>query len=242
MNKNVLITGSNGGIGTSLAKNFQAAGWSIIGVDIQRDTHNYCDLYINADISRSDAVQSMFNDISKQYNTIHCIINNAAMQVEKNLIETTEEEWDSVFRVNVYSIFHIIKYFIKLIHNGSIINISSVHARATSKGLAAYAASKGSVSALTRVMALELAEYNIRVNAILPGAIQTPMLDKGIERNENPEEARKNLIETTPLKRIGSPEDISNLALFLADNSLSQNTTGQEFVCDGGVLSRLATG
>lgn len=241
MNKNVLITGVKGGIGTSLARQFKAAGWNIIGVDIQGDTHKYCDLYINADISRADAVQSMFQDIKKQFNTIHCIINNAALQIEKNLLETTEEEWDSVFRVNVYSIFHIIKYFINLIHNGSVINISSVHSRATSKGLAAYAASKGSVSSLTRVMALELADYNIRVNAILPGATQTPMLDKSIERKENHEEARKNLIEKTPLKRIGSPEDISNLALFLADNSLSRNVTGQEFVCDGGVLARLAT-
>ena len=237
----VLITGANGGIGLPLSRVFKKSGWVVIGTDIRGDSNKYCELFSNIDVSDHRAVQSMFKIVSKKYPSIDCLINNAAIQIEKSLIETTEEEWDSVFRANIYSIFYLVKYFIKLLHNSTIINISSVHARATSKGLAAYAATKGAVSSLTRAMALEFADRGIRVNAILPGAIDTPMLRNGFQRIKSAIEAEKNLIEATPLHKIGKPDDVANLALFLADNSKSGNITGQEFVCDGGILAKLAS-
>ena len=241
MNRIVLITGVNGGIGFALSRKFKEAGWSVVGIDIRGENNEHCSLFMNADVSGPGSVQSVFNAVKAKYSTLHCLINNAAILVDKTLLETSEEEWNSIFRTNVDPVFYITKYFISMLDNASIINISSVHSRATSKGLAAYAASKGAISALTRAMALELSKRGIRVNAILPGAIETPMLTEGLLRSKNADEARKNLIEATPLKRIGSPDDVANLALFLADNSVSGNITGQEFVCDGGVLARLAT-
>jgi NAD(P)-dependent dehydrogenase (short-subunit alcohol dehydrogenase family) len=94
---------------------------------------------------------------------------------------------------------------------------------------------------MTRAMALELADYGIRVNAILPGAVQSPMLEKGLKRHGDLQIAKNRLIDATPLKKIGRPVDVAHLALFLADETLSGNITGQEFVCDGGVLARLCS-
>ncbi|KKK93298.1 hypothetical protein LCGC14_2694290 [marine sediment metagenome] len=241
MSRTVLITGVNGGIGLTLSRTFKESRWIVIGTDIQGDNNEYCELFSNIDVSDPRAVQSMFKIVSKKYPSIDCLINNAAIQIEKTMIETTEEELEKVFKVNLFSIFYIVKSFINMLDNSSIINISSVHAKATSKGLAAYAASKGAISALNRAMALELADRGIRVNAILPGAIDTPMLQKSFQRNKSTKEAKKSLIEATPLHKIGQPEDVAHLALFLADSSKSGNITGQEFVCDGGVLSKLSS-
>lgn len=237
----VFISGANGGIGFSLSRTFKESGWVVIGVDIKGDRNEYCDLFSNIDVSDPISVQSIFKIISKKYHSIDCLINNAAIQIEKTLIETTDEEWQKIFKVNLCSIFYIIKYFIEILNNSSIINISSVHAKATSKGMAAYVASKGAISALTRATALELADRGIRVNTILPGAIDTPMLQNGFQRKKSAGNARKVLIESTPLHKIGNPDDVANLALFLADNLQSGNITGQEFVCDGGVLAKLAS-
>jgi NAD(P)-dependent dehydrogenase (short-subunit alcohol dehydrogenase family) len=241
LSKNVLITGVNGGIGSPLAHCFKQAGWSVIGMDIKGDKNKSCDLFLKTDISDSGAVKQSFHMISGNYTHLNCIINNAAIQYEKTFIETSDEEWETVFQVNVHGIFYLAKHFVGLLAGGSIVNISSVHSRATSIGLAAYAASKGAVAAMTRVMALELAEHGIRVNAILPGAVQSPMLEKGLKRHGDPDIAENRLIEATPLKKIGRPVDVANLALFLADEMLSGNITGQEFVCDGGVLAKLCS-
>lgn len=241
MSKVVLISGVNGGIGTSLSLSFKESGWNVIGIDIRGGSNDHCDHFLKLDVSDPVSVKSGFDIVLNNYARVDCLINNAAIQVEKTLAETTEKEWEKVFRVNLHSVFFMVKYFIKLLNNSSIINISSVHARATSKGLAAYAASKGALSSLTRSMAIELADLGIRVNAILPGAIETPMLQKGFERKNSADKARRILVEATPLHKIGDPADVANLALFLADNSKSGNITGQEFVCDGGVLARLAS-
>lgn len=241
MSKTVLITGVCGGIGTGIARRFKEANWSLIGIDISGDGNKYCDLFIPADISDPLSVRKVSDAVRKQYGSIQCLINNAAVQFEKTLAETSEEEWKRIFSVNVDAVYYMIKHCMDMLENGSIINISSVHARATSKGLAAYAATKGALSALTRAMALELAEHGMRVNAILPGAIETLMLSKSLMRNLDTDAARKRLVHATPLKKIGSPEDIANLAFFLADSALSGNITGQEFVCDGGALARLST-
>jgi NAD(P)-dependent dehydrogenase (short-subunit alcohol dehydrogenase family) len=125
--------------------------------------------------------------------------------------------------------------------NFSIINISSVHAHATSKNLSSYVATKGAVSALTRSMALELGGAGVRVNSICPGAIETEMLIQGLTRNADPDLAMNNLKKSSPLNKIGSGSDVAKLVSFLLDGELSGNITGQEFVIDSGVLARLAS-
>lgn len=242
MTRTVLITGVSGGIGLSLAASFKEAGWTVVGVDLPGgEREEQCDLFLTADVADPASVKAIAATVAQRYGRLDCLVNNAALQVAKPLVQTSDEEWDAVFGTNVAAVFYFAKYCRELLVDASIINIASVHARATSQGLAAYAASKGALCALTRAMALELAQYGIRVNAILPGAIETPMLAEGLGRNRGADEARARLVQATPLKKIGSPGDVARLALFLADGSLSGNITGQEIVCDGGVLAKLAS-
>lgn len=241
--KVVLITGVAGGIGNAMAKLFNKAGWHVIGVDLHQESVEKYYRFIQADVSNAESSFSIFEEVAKKEKHIDVLINNAAIQICKPLIETTPEEWDAVMASNLRSVYLTICHAHPLMQarGGAIVNISSVHAIATSSNIASYAASKGAVLALTRALAIELASNRIRVNAILPGAIGTSMLKEGLGRNKNPEEAKKVLIEATPLKKIGNPEDVANLALFLADNEKSGNITGQGFVCDGGVLAKLAS-
>lgn len=241
MNKTVYISGAEGGLGKALCEVFKKDGWMVIGTDIKPCTHANCDFFFQEDVANSGSMRKIHDCLKKKGIFIQCLINNAAIQLEKKLLETTEEEWNSVIQTNIGSIFLSTKYLFDLLNHCSIINIASVHSRATSKGLAAYVASKGAVSSLTKAMALELADHGIRVNVIMPGAIETGMLRKGLGRNKDPENAITELIKAIPLGRIGNPFDVAYLALFLAENKQSSYITGQEFVCDGGVLAKLGS-
>ncbi len=180
--------------------------------------------------------------------TLDVLVNNAAVQVAKPLVETTVEEWDAVMASNLRSVF----LFVKLAHplmkaagGASIVNVSSVHAIQTSANIAAYAASKGGLLALTRAMAIEFAPDNIRVNAILPGAVDTPMLRAGLGRGHvgggDVQERLDNLARKTVNGKVGQPEEIAHAIYFLADNEQSSFMTGQALVVDGGATARLST-
>lgn len=236
--KRVLVTGCARGIGQAIAEAFASAGWEVVGVDLlPAKSQEAFSRYYQMDVSDPAQVQALALSVGP----LTCLVNNAAIQVEKTLLHTTPEEWTRVIGVNLNAAFYLTKACSELLKNGSIINISSVHSRATSPGLCAYATSKGALSAFTRAAALELAHLGIRVNSILPGAIDTEMLQQGLQRGGNSRSARDRLVAGTPLKRIGQPADVAKLTLFLADTDLSGNITGQEFACDGGVLARLAS-
>ena len=169
------------------------------------------------------------------------------MQICKPIIETTAEEWDRVMASNIRSVFLSAKEAHPLLRKskGAIVNVSSVHAMATSKNIAAYAASKGALSAFTRSLALEFGEDEIRVNAVLPGAVDTPMLHAGLDRGHvdpgSVDELVRGLGERHVLGRVGQPEEIGKVIHFLADAKQSSFITGQSIVVDGGALARLST-
>ena len=158
---------------------------------------------------------------------LDALVNNAAMQVAKPLVETTVEEWDTVMASNLRSVFLVVKLAYPLLKagGGAVVNVSSVHAVQTSANIAAYAASKGGLLALTRAMAIEFAPDNIRVNAILPGAVDTPMLRAGLGRGHvgqgDMQERLDNLARRTVNGRVGTPEEIAHAIYFLADNEQS---------------------
>ncbi len=179
MNKIVLITGVNGGIGAATAKLFAKKGWHVIGIDNRKvELPPWIHHFIKADVSNTRAWEKVSAEIAKREGHIDALINNAAIQICKPLIKTTPEEWDTVMATNLRSVYLSIYYLHSLMRNrgGAIVNVSSVHAIATSANIAAYAASKGGLLALTRALSIELAPYKIRVNAVLPGAVDTPML------------------------------------------------------------------
>jgi glucose 1-dehydrogenase len=253
--KTLLITGAAGGVGRATVHVFAEAGWSIIGVD--RADFNIREglepfpkrgLFIKADISKPEDLQTVYDQASSYCKSLDAVVNNAAVQIAKPLIETTIEEWDEVMASNLRSVFIGAKLaypLLKASGAGAIVNVSSVHAIATSANISAYAASKGGILALTRAMAIEFAVDNIRVNAILPGAVDTPMLRSGLGRGHlggaSIQERLDNLARKTVNGRIGTPVEIARAIYFLADNSQSSFMTGQALTIDGGATARLST-
>ena len=140
--------------------------------------------FLKADVSEPASVSELFTTVQEKTDRLDALVNNAAIQICKPLVEMDVEEWDAVLNSNLRTVFLMAREALGLLKNakGSIVNVSSVHAVATSKNIAAYAASKGGMVALTRAMAIEFADVGIRVNAILPGAVDTQMLREGLSR------------------------------------------------------------
>jgi len=246
----VLITGAAGGIGRATVYHFAGMGWKVIGVDRAAFGEDFPaeGAFIQADISLSENLEAIFEATHKITSQLHALVNNAAVQVAKPMLETTIDEWNTVLASNLTSVFLGVKLaypLLKAAGGGAIVNVSSVHAIATSANIAAYAASKGGLLALTRAMAIEFAKDNIRANAILPGAVDTPMLRAGLGRGHvsgsDILERLDNLARKTVNGRIGKPEEIAHAIYFLADETQSSFMTGQALIVDGGATARLST-
>jgi glucose 1-dehydrogenase len=248
--KTVLITGAAGGIGRATVYHFASKGWRVIAVDRSSFGGDFPadGLFIQSDISIGENLESIFYRAQAFTDRLNALVNNAAVQVAKPLVETSVAEWDAVMASNLRSVF----LGIKLAHplfvaagGGAIVNVSSVHAIATSANIAAYAASKGGLLALTRAVAIEFAPDNIRCNAILPGAVDTPMLRAGLNRGhvsgDDILQRLDNLARKTVNGRVGQPEEIAHAIYFLADETQSSFMTGQALVVDGGATARLST-
>ena len=228
-----MVTGAAGGIGVATCDLLENYGWDVIAVD-RLPTERPGALQL--DIADADAVATALSALPR----VDALVNNAALQLYKSLLETTVEEWDAVAAVNIRGAF----VCLKAVHSqlaaakGSVVNVSSVHASATSHSIAAYAATKGGLSAFTRAAAIEMAPFGVRVNAVLPGAIDTLALRAGFSRKAEAEQA---LIDRTPLKCIGHPGDVAQVIAFLVDQKRAAFITGQDFAVDGGALARLST-
>lgn len=249
-NRVVLITGAAGGIGRATVQLFNEMGWRVIGVDRAPFEGEFPSrgLYIQSDISIGENLEGIFAQAHQFTGYLNALVNNAAVQIAKPLLETSVEEWDAVMASNLRSVFLGVKLahpLLKAAGGGAIINVSSVHAIATSANIASYAASKGGLLALTRAMAIEFAPDNIRVNAILPGAVDTAMLraslGRGIAGGGSLQERLDNLARRTVNGRIGRPDEIAHAIYFLADDIQSSFMTGQALVVDGGATARLST-
>ena len=173
----------------------------------------------------------MIQEIVKKYKRIDILVNNAGITRDGLLMKMSEEDFDLVLDTNLKGTFntirHASRYFLKQ-RSGKIINISSVSGILGNMGQANYSASKAGIIGLTKSTARELASRGIHVNAIAPGFIATDMTDA------MPEEAKQNMMESIPFKRIGTPKDIAEMAVFLA-SSKSDYITGQVFAVDGGM-------
>ena len=248
MKKVVLITGVAGGIGKASAQAFSQAGWHVIGVDQrQLDASSGVAHFIQADVSDMGSSQRIFAEVADEEGCLYALINNAAILISKPLVETSPEEWNLVMASNLTSVYLSVRHAYPFMraHGGAIVNVSSVHAIATSANIAAYAASKGGLLSLTRALAIELGSDRIRVNAVLPGAVDTPMLHAGLNRGHvhggNPLELVEQLKSRHVMGRIGQPDEIAQAILFLADDDRSSFLTGQALVVDGGATAKLST-
>jgi NAD(P)-dependent dehydrogenase (short-subunit alcohol dehydrogenase family) len=249
MPRSALITGSAGGIGAATVKYFREMGWRTFATDRREFKPNIDGVeFFRCDVSSSDEVQALFNWLSERAESLNALVNNAAVQISKPITEMEVEEWDTTMASNLRPAFLTLRYGYELLKSAgqsAIVNVSSVHAVATSASIAAYAASKGGLLALTRAMAIELAEDQIRVNAILPGAVDTEMLRSGLGRGhvagENVEDRLRQLGARTVMGRVGEPDEIAKAIYFLSDEEQSSFMTGSYLIIDGGATTRLST-
>lgn len=247
-NKTILITGGLSGIGRACAVEAAIEGANIVVADIRSvaldsamqdiKSENEKATFIECDVTKANQVQEAVASCIKLFGTIDVALNNAGVSGESSRIgEITEEGWNSTINVNLTGVFNCMKY--ELLHmasqkKGSIINMSSVLGLVGYRNSAAYVAAKHAIIGLTKTAALEYAPENIRVNAICPGFIDTPMLvQEGIKEDEKAKTQIKNL---HALDRFGKPEEIAKGFIFLASDD-SSFVTGSALAIDGGYLA-----
>ena len=236
--KVTLITGAAGGIGTAIARLFAGEGsdlvlWDLVPVDnlaseiisLGRKV-----LGTTLDISDLDAVEDAVKEAENKMGKIDVLINNAGITRDNLIFRMKPEEWDAVLKVNLYGAFNCLKVVGRLMakkRGDSIVNISSVIGLRGNAGQANYGASKAGLIGLTKSAAREFARFGIRVNALAPGYIQTPMTEKLTPEQKN------EILKMIPLAGLGQPEDVAKGALFFA-SSLSGYVTGEVLRIDGG--------
>lgn len=245
MSRTVAITGVSGGIGTATADAFRAEGWTVAGIDrVEPGAQAAVDAFTAVDLGDAAAGERLSAFLAG-LPTVDALVNAAATAGTATLDATTLADWDAVLAANARGTFLAMRAAHAQLERswGAVVNVASVHAVATSEGAGPYAASKGAIVALTRSAALEWAPQ-VRVNAVLPGAVDTAMLRSGAQRRvaaDQVDEELAALAARTPLRRIGQPEEIADAILFLADGRRSAFITGTTLVVDGGVLARLST-
>ena len=237
-NKKILITGSSGGIGKSLCYKFienecilictTTTSDKIVNLQNEFGPNHF---YYKLDLSNTSKIIDNIDMILDKHKNIDILINNAGLTRDNLLLRMNNDQWNDVINVNLNSNFYILKKILPSMiknKNGCIIGVSSIVALTGNPGQVNYAASKSAMIAMYKSLALEVAQRNIRVNVIAPGFIQTPMTEKLDETQKNL------LLKKIPMKKLGVPSDIANIAAFLASDQASY-ITGQTINIDGGI-------
>jgi len=246
--KVAIITGAKGGMGKADALLLSKAGAKIVVVDISQEE---CQIVVDeikkqggeaiavkCDVSKEAEVEAMVKKTVDEFGKVDILVNNAGICQFKPFLEMTEEDWDKTLDINLKGYFLCAKACAKEMvkqKSGVIVNITSIVMGQIGKGMAGlahYSASKGGIAALTKTLAVELASYNIRVNAIAPGAIDTPMASS----TKTDPKAMEGTLAVVPMHRMGKAEEIANTVLFLASDA-SSYITGTIVVVDGGWLA-----
>ena len=234
-NGNVFISGASKGIGKTIAYNFAKNNYTVVGTSRQEfEFDNKLEnlIPIKLDVTSRDDIKACFDDLNNRGLLPNILINNAGITSDQLFLRMKDSDWDNVINTNLNGVFNLSKIFIKNMvknRNGRIINISSISGLMGNPGQVNYSSSKAALNGFTKSLAKELGSRNITVNSVAPGFIETDMtsyLD---------DSAKKDLIETIPLKRLGRPEDVAELVLFLASEEASY-ITGQTISIDGGLL------
>jgi len=243
-----IVTGGNSGIGAASSKLFAREGAAVViaARDAGKGRRVVDEItrekgiasFVRTDVSKSADVKRLVRRSASLYGRIDILFNNAAISPVGSVTSTSEEEWRAVLDVNLTGTFLCTKYVVPHMQEqgrGVIINTGSINSFMAMKDEAAYDASKGGVLMLTRATALDFAKDGIRANCICPGAIETPMLRDLLRGALDPRAAEMELVRKHPLGRIGSPDEVAKLALFLASDD-SSFITGTAVAVDGGIL------
>ncbi len=245
-NKIAIVTGAAKGIGLGCARVLGEAGAAVALVDIDQAAAQKAVEELRAegvqveafmtDVSRSDQVNQMVAAAVKSFGQIDIVVNNAGVHDSKGVEQATEADWDRIINTNLKSVFLVTKAALPYLKTtqGSIVNMSSMAGVVGQNSAGAYAASKGGMIAMTKNMALDFAPYGIRVNAVCPGWVETPLVNVWFELQPDERAAREYIYSIHPLGRISSPEEIGRAVLFLT-SAQSSFVTGVILPVDGGV-------
>jgi len=238
----VIVTGGGSGIGLATIKRFAAEGARVVAADLKAESAAAAAVAARSagapdawgapcDVSKSDQVEATVSGAVQRWGRLDVVVNNAGLMVFKPLEEHTEEDWLRILHVDLLGAFFFTKQaFLQMRHGGAIVNVSSIHAEETTPLVSSYAAAKAALVSLSRSASIEGKARGIRVNVILPGAVDTPMLW------ENPN--IKSGLETINKADVGKPEDIAATIAYLASDD-AQFVQGSELRVDGGRLNRL---
>jgi NAD(P)-dependent dehydrogenase (short-subunit alcohol dehydrogenase family) len=245
--KVAIVTGAGRGIGHAIARRFAREGAVVVAA--QRSTADG-DLVVSeiksaggkamsivADVRNENSVEGMVSASLAAYGRLDILCNNAGVGLIRSVIDTSADEYDAVMDANVRGVFLCMRFGIPamLVNGGSVINIASVASFVGFPRDAAYCTSKGAVLMLTKQAALDFAPRGVRVNAICPGFIQTPMLDQYCKSQPNPATAMEEVIALHPMRRLGTPDDVASAAVYFA-SAESAWVTGAALAVDGGLL------
>jgi meso-butanediol dehydrogenase/(S,S)-butanediol dehydrogenase/diacetyl reductase len=246
--KVAIITGATDGIGKATALRFATEGAKVImigrnearGRTAEAEVRKLGDaLYLQADVSDSLQVKRFTEETIKRYGRIDVLVNDAAIVHAGTILTTSEEKWDEIIDINLKGVFLCCKYAIPHMQKnggGVIVNVGSINSMMAMENEAVYDTSKGGVLMLTKAIALDFAKSNIRANCILPGAVETTMLNASLNAASDPTQAREWTIQRHPVHRFGRPEEIAEVALFLAADA-PPFMTGAVIPVDGGILA-----
>jgi len=242
-----LVTGAGNGIGKAVARRFAAEGAHVWLADVDMAAAEQAAADIRAegrlatafavDVSRGQDVTALFRAIDTAHGRLDVLVNNAGLNVRADFRHLSDADWVKIREVNLDGVVRIARDGFELLRvsgRGSLINVASIMAQRGLRQLTAYSATKGAVSALTRGLAVEYAPFNIRVNALCPGFVETALTQRVLR---NPL-VSKALLDQTPLRRFGTGDDMANAALFFASDE-SAYVTGAELAVDGGMSASL---
>ncbi|MEW6226873.1 MAG: SDR family oxidoreductase [Bacillota bacterium] len=246
--KVAIITGGGSGIGLAAAVRFAAEGTKLVVADVRDaalETGQIVEqggeaLFVQADVGSEDEVEALFSKTIRTYGRVDILVNNAGVELAKKITDTSQAEWEHLMSVNLKGVFLCSRVAIPLMQRtggGVIVNVASEMGLVGGSEIAAYCASKGGVVQLTKAMAIDHGKEGIRVNCVCPGPVATPLLERIVESSPDPEKERQSIIDKTVLGRLGRPEEIASVILFLASDE-SSYMTGSVVAVDGGWTAR----
>jgi len=240
--KTAFVTGGSDGIGAAICERFAAEGAKVIAADIHPPGTTLKGVeFREYDVTSESIVTSTFTELEQQWKKLDILVNAAGIEIEKTIENTTLEEWNRIFAINVTGMFLTSRQALPLLRKSagaSVINFGSYDGYIADPGLAAYCATKGAVHALTRAMACDHGPEGIRVNAVCPGYVNTPMLQDFFGDSGDIETLKQAVRDVHPMRTYGEPADVANLVNWLASDE-ARYASGQLWILDGGLSAQV---